>query len=136
MTATPQLPQDAPGERAGVRERPVLVVADHAITGELVESLVEASGRRPATPLPGEAVPDAIARIAPELVLLDFDHHASREDAPFQRARENGSRLVLFASGGDRRALERAGKQRGVGTCRLPIPHREFTAFLNRVLGR
>ena len=118
------------------RERPVLVLADHVLTGALVESLVEVAGHRPVLPERGETPVDAIGRVHPELVLLDLDHQSARDDRVYDRVREAGSRLLLFASGGDQRALARAGEQHGVATCRLPIPHREFAAVLARVLER
>ena len=119
---------------SGEREHPILVVADHTLTGALVESLVEVAGMRPVALAPGERVTDAVARVHPELVLLDVDHAASADDMLFQDARAAGARLVLFSSGGDVRALAREGKRRGVSTCRLPVPHREFTALLTRLI--
>lgn len=143
------LPNDAhTGERAAARpseaapsdeqerERPILVLADHALTGALVESLVEIAGHRPVLPHRNETPLDAIGRLHPGLVLLDIDHQSARDDTVYDRARESGSRLLLFASGGDQRALDRAGEARGVATCRLPIPHREFAAMIARVLER
>lgn len=119
---------------AGEREHPILVVADHRLTGALVESLVEVAGMRPVALAPGELVTEAVARVHPELVLLDVAHAASSDDSLFQDARAAGARLVLFSSGGDLRALAREGKRRGVSTCRLPVPHREFTALLTRLI--
>ena len=121
---------------AGSRERehPILVVAEHALTGALVESLVEVAGLRPVALAPGELVTEAVARVHPELVLLDVDHVASADDDLFRDARAAGAQLVLFSSGGDARALEREGRRRGVSTCRLPVPHREFTSLLTRLI--
>ena len=126
-----------PGERTAEhddREHPILVVAEHALTGALVESLVEVAGMRPVAPAPGERVTDAVARVHPEIVLLDVDHAASDDDSLYRAAEASGMRLVLFSSGGDARALSREGRRRGVSTCRLPIPHREFTAMLARLI--
>ena len=128
---SPAPPSDAPEQ-----ERPVLVLADHVLTGALVESLVEVAGHRPVLPQRGETPLDAIRRVHPELVLLDIEHQSARDDSVFDRARESGSRLLLFASGGDQRALARAGAEHDVATCRLPLPHREFAAMLARVLDR
>ena len=130
MSATPR---SAPAD-AGEREHPILVVAEHTLTGSLVESLVEVAGMRPVGLAPGERVTEAVARVHPELVLLDVDHEASADDALYKDARASGARLVLFSSGGDGRALAREGKRRGVSTCRLPVPHREFTALLTRLI--
>lgn len=119
---------------AGEREHPILVVAEHTLTGALVESLVEVAGMRPVALAPGEQVADAVARVHAELVLLDVEHAASADDSLFQDARTAGAQFVLFSSGGDQRALAREGKRRGVSTCRLPVPHREFTALLTRLI--
>ena len=119
---------------AGEREHPILVIADHSLTGSLVESLVEVAGMRPVTLAPGERAAEAVHRVHPELVLLDVDHAASRDESLFEDARTVGAQLVLFSSGGDGRALAREGKRRGVSTCRLPVPHREFTALLTRLI--
>lgn len=119
---------------SGEREHPILVIAEHTLTGALVESLVEVAGLRPVTLAPGERAADAMHRVHPELVLLDVDHAASRDETLFEDARTAGAQLVLFSSGGDSRALAREGKRRGVSTCRLPVPHREFTALLTRLI--
>jgi DNA-binding NtrC family response regulator len=138
---TPDIPDRTPprdperaSRRGAERERPILVVADHALTGALVESLVEVAGHHPITLQRGETPLHAIGRVNPGLVLLDIDHQSAEDDRVYDLAREAGSRLLLFASGGDRRALVRAGERRGVATCRLPVPHREFAAMLARAL--
>lgn len=116
------------------RERSILVVADHALTAALVQSLVEVAGMTPVFPSPGEPVAEAVQRMHPTVVVLDAAHASARDDALYSSARGAGSRLLLYAAGGDRRALVQEGARRGVATCLLPVPHREFTALLTQLI--
>jgi DNA-binding NtrC family response regulator len=112
----------------------VLVVAQHAVIGALLGSLVELSGNRVAFPEPKEGIWDAVRRVRPALALLDSDHPASADNRIFQEARTAGAQLLLFSSSLNRHDTETIAASRHLPSFTLPIKFREFVDLVDKSL--
>jgi DNA-binding NtrC family response regulator len=121
-------------EPGSVRNSSVLVVADDALIGALMGSLVELSGHRPLFPAADESPTRAIARIAPRLVLLDCEHDISCEEEVFKCAQMVGARVLLFSAARTQFETEELAKQRGISSITLPIRYHDFRREIENAL--
>lgn len=112
----------------------ILVIAEHAMIGALLGALVELAGHRPRFAEPGEAADAAIERLRADIVLLDFEHPAAADDAPYLAARDSGSRVVLFGSTLTAGETERFAARKGVASISLPIGYNAFSERLGALL--
>ena len=108
----------------------ILVIAAHPMIGALLGALVELAGHRPRFSDAGESPEGAMERFHPDLVLLDCEHVAAADDAPYRTAFEVGSRVVLFGSSLSVVETELFAARRGVPCITLPIG---YTAFSERL---
>lgn len=113
----------------------VLVVAQHAVIGALLGSLVELAGHRVAFPEPSERICDAVTRVRPRLTLLDSDHPNSTDSRIFEEARTLGSQCLLFSSSLSRHDTETIAASRRLPSFTLPIKFREFVDLVERNVG-
>jgi CheY-like chemotaxis protein len=74
----------------------VMIVARDEAIGALMASLTELAGYQPVFPAADESVPRAIARLTPSILLLDCDDDAADHQEAYARARQWGTRVVLF----------------------------------------
>ena len=117
-----------------MREVIVLVVAQHAVIGALLGSLVELAGHRAAFPEPAETISDAIHRIRPHLTLLDSDHPHSSDLRIARESRSIGTQLLLFSSSLNRHDTETIAASRHLPSFTLPIKFREFVELVDRTV--
>jgi len=108
----------------------VLVVAKHAMIGALLAALTELTGHHSLFPEPDESAAHAVARLRPDLLLLDGDDVAASTDDIFHAAVAAGSRIVLFSSTQGRRDTERMAARRGVAALVLPVGSDGFVRAL------
>lgn len=117
-------------------EAPVLVVAQHAVIGALLGSLVELSGHLAVFPNANEPPATAIRRVNPRLILIDSDHPFSSDSRLFDSAKQVRCPLLMFSStlsGSD--TAEFAAK-RQLKSFTLPIKYRAFVDMIDRALQR
>jgi hypothetical protein len=82
----------------GHESRPTaLILAREVLGAGLLGALVEAAGATPRFALDGERPELAVARVRPNVVLVDAYHPAARADAFFQAARSARTHVVVFA---------------------------------------
>jgi DNA-binding NtrC family response regulator len=108
----------------------VLVVAQHAVIGALLGSLVELAGHRVAFPEPAETISDAVHRVRPRLTLLDSDHPHSTDVRIAHEAKTIGSQLLLFSSSLNRHDTETIAASRHLPSFTLPIKFRDFVELI------
>lgn len=98
----------------------VLIVARDANIESLMEALVEVAGYRPAHPAADERPLAALARMRPQVLLLDCDHTLATSDGLQAATREAGSQIVLFSASHPRWELDRFAQRRGLRSVALP----------------
>jgi hypothetical protein len=98
----------------------VLIVARDENIASLMESLVAVAGHRPLHPAADERPLAALARIHPDVLLLDCDHTMAVSDALHEAARTAGSRVVLFSAAHPAWELDRFAQRRGLRSVALP----------------
>ena len=117
-------------------EAPILVVAQHAVIGALLGSLVELSGHVAGFPHPGEPLAATVKRLRPQLILVDSDHPFAVDPRLTDAATLARCPLLMFSStlsGSD--TAEFAAK-RHMQSFTLPIKYRAFVEMLERTLQR
>ena len=117
-------------------EAPVLIVAQHAVIGALLGSLVELSGHVAVFPSSSELPPAVVKRLRPQLILIDSDHPFSSDSRLFDSAKHARCPVLMFSStlsGSD--TAEFAAK-RQLKSFTLPIKYRAFVDMIERVLQR
>jgi DNA-binding NtrC family response regulator len=98
----------------------VLIVARDENIGSLMESLVDCAGYRPVHPAADERPLAALARIRPDILLLDCDHTMVLNEALHEAAHAAGSRVVLFSAAHPAWELDRFAQRRGLRSVALP----------------
>lgn len=104
------------------------------MTGALIGSLVEVSGFRPLFPLPTEDTGHAIARLRPDVVLVDCD--AGDEARCVEPVSEYGGSVILFSPWRTEPELRSIASRLGLGYFTLPIHWLEFRRQLRRASGQ
>jgi hypothetical protein len=110
-----------------------LIVARDPMTGALIGSLVEVSGFQPVFPTPVEDVSDAIARIQPNVVLLDCD--AGDEERCVEPVAVYGGAVVLFSPWRPEADLTTTASRLGLRHFTLPIQWMTFRRLLRDAIG-
>jgi DNA-binding NtrC family response regulator len=121
-------------EPGSVPNSSVLVVANDAVIGALMGTLVELSGHRPIFPAADESPTRAISRVAPRLVLLDCEHDSACEGEVFQCAQTVGARVLLFSAARTQYETEELARQRGFSSITLPIRYHDFRREVENAL--
>ena len=98
----------------------MLIVARDENIASLMESLVACAGYRPVHPAADERPLATLARVRPELLLLDCDHSLVLNDSLHDAARAAGSRVVLFSAAHPAWELDRFARRRGLRAVALP----------------
>jgi hypothetical protein len=102
--------------------------------GALMASLVEVAGHAPLFPHADETIGEALSRLRPVLVLLDYDDDAAWDDELYDRVRDVGSRVLLFSPSRTQREIDPLSKGRGIPAFSLPIDWTSFRRTIDDVL--
>ena len=109
----------------------VLIVARDEAIGALMASLTELAGYVPVFPAADESVPRAIARLAPEILLLDCDDDAAAQQEAYARAEQWGTHVVLFTPSRTEREVRRLAEGHGCEGFALPVQRTELRRVLD-----
>ena len=115
-------------------EAPILVVAQHAVIGALLGSLVELSGRVAAFPNAGELPSAAVRRVSPALILIDSDHPFAVDSRLAESARAIRCPLLMFSSTLSGIDTAEFAARRQMKSFTLPIKYRAFVEMIERTL--
>lgn len=113
----------------------VLLLSNDSVIGALLLSLLELEGFSPLHPEPNEAPATAVARLKPQLVLIDVYHPAARSDALYEAAAAANTTPILFSSDPWHDGLKVLARQRGIQYFTLPIAPAGLMALLTAALG-
>jgi AmiR/NasT family two-component response regulator len=108
----------------------ILVIAKEPLIQTLMCSLVDLSGHRAAQPRSDETVAAAIARVRPQLLLLDCEHDAACEDDAYLAASAIEAAVLLFTPSRSRAEVADLAAERGLQSMALPIRLHEFSETL------
>ena len=103
------------------------------MTGALIGSLADVAGFRPLFPTPSEHARHAIARVRPNVVLVDWD--ASDQHDWVGSVAEYGGAVVLFSPWRTAPDLRAIAATLGVAYFTLPIHWSEFRRILELAVG-
>ena len=109
-----------------------LIVARDPMTGALIGSLVEVSGFRPLFPSSAEDTAHAIARLMPNVVIVDCD--AGDEQRCVEPVAAYGGAVVLFSAWRTAAELRSIASRLGLDYFTLPIHWLEFPGLLRRAM--
>ena len=99
----------------------VLVVSRDQAIAALMMSLIELAGFTPVACADDESATRALGRAEPSILLLDCDADAAGSDELHRRARELGTRVVLFTPSRTTREISRVAARMGLPSFALPI---------------
>lgn len=116
------------------RNQRILVVAQHGRIAELLVEFCSAAGREALRPIAGETPEAAGSRVAPELLMLDFDLPPARRAAWRACVRDSSARVLLFGGCCRGRELRAHASSEGLPFFTLPIGWREFVPVLDAAL--
>lgn len=112
----------------------ILVIAKEPLIQTLMCSLVELSGHRAAQPRSDERVTAAIARLKPQLLLLDCEHDCACEEEAYRAATLVGAEVLIFTPSRSHAEVADFAAERGLRSMALPIRLHEFSATLRSSL--
>jgi AmiR/NasT family two-component response regulator len=108
----------------------ILVIAREPLIQTLMCSLVDLSGHRAAQPHGDETVAASVARVRPQLLLLDCEHDDACEDDAYRAAASVGAAVLLFTPSRSRAEVADLAAERGLRSIALPIRLHEFSETL------
>jgi AmiR/NasT family two-component response regulator len=108
----------------------ILVIAREPLIQTLMCSLVDLSGHRAAQPHGDETVAASVARVRPQLLLLDCEHDDACEDDAYRAAASVGATVLLFTPSRSRAEVADLAAERGLRSIALPIRLHEFSETL------
>jgi hypothetical protein len=114
----------------------VLILSPDALSAALLAALVEFDGHAPAFPEDSEAPRDALRRLRPRTVLVDFDHPTACAPDFFGPATMTGARVVLFGPRRFADAIRTAAATHSLASFTLPVGPTEFGRLLAGTDGR
>ena len=112
----------------------ILVIAKEPLIQTLMCSLVELSGHHAAQRRSDETVATAIARVRPQLLLLDCEHDDACEEDAYLAASSYGASVVLFTPSRSHAEVADLAAERGLRSMALPIRLHEFSETLQSSL--
>ncbi len=112
----------------------VLILAHYQDIGALMAALVELAGCRAAFPLADETAPEAVRRLAPKVVLLEWDHEHSGTRALSEATFETGSAILLFSPARSTYELEQLAARCGLAAITFPLDRDRFESSLRSAL--
>ncbi len=112
----------------------ILVIAREPLIQTLMCSLVDLSGHKATQPRSDESVTTAIARVRPQLLLLDCEHDCACEQEAYDAAADVGARVLLFTPSRTNDEVAEFAKGRGLRSMALPIRLDEFSETLHTSL--
>lgn len=112
----------------------ILVVAQHGSIAELLVEFCSATGREALRPIAGETPEAATLRVAPALLMLDFDLPPARRAAWREWLRDSSARVLLFGGCPRRQELRAHAHREGLPFFTLPIGWRDFAPVLDAAL--
>lgn len=107
----------------------VLILAREEIVGALLGLMAEIEGLQPVFPSADESVHDAIARVSPQMVLIDCDHVDCGEDL-VKSVGGVGARAVLFSPSRQQRELQVFSRRYGLPGFTLPLEPSRFRELI------
>jgi hypothetical protein len=108
-----------------------LIVAREDANFAHLASLTELAVYVPVFPAADESVPRAIARLAPEILLLDCDDDAAAQQEAYARAEQWGTHVVLFTPSRTEREVRRLAEGHGCEGFALPVQRTELRRVLD-----
>lgn len=112
----------------------VLVLAAHPDTASLLAAYVNLSGHAPAAPFDDETLDQALLRLRPRAVIVEYEHPSAASNDLSDRFAAAGTRPLLCAAWyRNAEARERA-LATGALYFPLPIAHRDFDLVLRTAL--
>lgn len=115
-------------------EAPILVVAQHAVIGALLGSLIELSGHAAVFPGGGESPSIVIKRVSPRLILIDSDHPFASDARLSDSARQIRCPVLMFSSTLSGNDTAEFAAKRQMEWFTLPIKYRAFVDMIERTL--
>jgi DNA-binding NtrC family response regulator len=117
-----------------VRPRAVLVVASRESIATMLSSFVTQSGHVPAIPLDDEGMENAIHRVRPRVILIDFDHPYATSPRITRHLAGMSTKVVLCSSW--HRVAEARTRAESLGWLffSLPIDHKDFDLLLRTAM--
>ncbi len=112
----------------------ILVIAKEPLIQTLMCSLVDLSGHKATQPRSDECVPAAIARVRPDLLLLDCEHDCACEQEAYDAAATIGAEVLLFTPARTNAEVADFARGRGLRSMALPIRLHEFSETLHTSL--
>lgn len=112
----------------------ILVIAKEPLIQTLMCSLVDLSGHRAAQPRSDETVAAAIARVRPQLLLLDCEHDCACEEEAYVAAALIEAKVLIFTPSRSDAEVAVFAAERGLRSMALPIRLHEFSATLQSSL--
>ena len=112
----------------------ILVIAKEPLIQTLMCSLVDLSGHRAAQPRSAETIAEALARVRPQLLLLDCEHDDACEDDAYRAAASVGAAVLLFTPSRSHAEVADLAAERGLRSMALPIRLHEFSETLQSSL--
>src|SRR4051812_6829948 len=110
------------------------IIARDPMTGALIGSLAQVSGFEATFPSETETAATAIARLRPDVVLIDCD--SADGDACLTPVSEYGGAVVLFSPWRDEPDVRELASRRGLRHFALPIRWMDFRELLQDVTAR
>lgn len=112
----------------------ILVIAKEPLIQTLMCSLVDLSGHKATQPRSDECVTAAIARVRPDLLLLDCEHDCACEQEAYDAAATIGAEVLLFTPARTNAEVADFARGRGLRSMALPIRLHEFSETLQASL--
>lgn len=130
-------PSDANRDtRAAHPPRPhaVLILASHDSTASMLSSFVTLSGHTAVMPLDDEGLEQAMLRVRPRVIIIDFDHPCAASPRTDRRLARLGARVVLCSAW--HRSTEARPRAAEMGSLffALPIEHKDFDLLLRTAM--
>ena len=104
------------------------------MTGALIGSLADVSGFQAIFPSPPDDATTAIARLRPDVGLVDCD--SADEETCLAPVAEYGGAVVLFSPWRDEPEVRELASRRGLRHFALPIRWTDFRELLHEVTGQ
>ncbi|HEX6535585.1 MAG TPA: hypothetical protein VF041_13395 [Gemmatimonadaceae bacterium] len=118
-----------------VRGSTVLILSTDAATSGLLSVLAELEGYVPIVGVTADETPvQMIARIRPQVALVDCDHVAACNDEFYALAREMNVRVVTFSPGRMRDEVRAFAEERDLPWFTLPIDRSALASALRSAL--
>jgi hypothetical protein len=136
MTSIPSADTTRPTPTGYNTPRPhaVLVLAGRESTASVLSTFVSRSGHTAATPLDDEGLDQALARVRPRAIIIDFEHPSAASARTDRQIAGFATRVLLCSAW--HRSAEARPRAAAMGSLyfSLPIEHKDFDLLLKTAL--